>query len=152
MDACIPTYDFRWREGPGILADSQPMVRGVTIYIVDDSESVSESLSGLLRSCGFTTRVFASAEAFLTAYEPADTACLLLDVMMPGMSGLELQERLRSDQPSLPIVFITARTETALHAKLLERGAVACLIKPFSEEDLLAAVRTAATRAVARRE
>jgi len=128
------------------------MVRGVTIYIVDDNESVSESLSGLLRSCGFATRVFASAEAFLTGYEPADTACLLLDVMMPGMSGLELQERLRSDQRLLPIVFITARTDAALHAKLLERGAVACLIKPFNEEDLLAAVRTAATRAVARRE
>ncbi|HTU62463.1 MAG TPA: response regulator [Polyangiales bacterium] len=139
------------REEAGIVQTRSQMVRGVTIHIVDDNESVSESLSGLLRSCGFATRIFASAEEFLARYDPIESACLILDVMMPGMSGLELQERLLAEGRQLPIVFITARTESSLHAKLLERGAVACLLKPFNEEELLESVRIAAARAVAQR-
>lgn len=113
------------------------------VCIVDDDESVRESLAGLLRSIGFETRAFASADEFLAGYQPSLTSCVILDVTMPGMSGADLQEHLRASGRSPRIVFITARTEPALHARLLERGALACLVKPFQEEELFAAVRTA---------
>jgi FixJ family two-component response regulator len=112
------------------------------VYIVDDDESVRESLTGLLRSFGFDARPFASAEAFLGS-APSDAACVVLDVTMPGMSGAELQGHMLQAGPRMPIVFITARIEDGLRMKLLSRGAVACLVKPFQEDDLLNAVRLA---------
>jgi len=122
------------------------------VCIVDDDESVRESLSGLLRSVGFVTRPFASAEAFLSGHDHALTQCVILDVTMPGMSGAELQEHLLATGHEPPIVFITARTEQALHTRLLERGAIACLVKPFQEEELLAAVKAATQAAAEKRE
>ena len=119
------------------------MSGGPLVCIVDDDESVRESLAGLLRSIGFETRRFASAEEFLAGCDPSLSKCAILDVTMPGMGGADLQEHLRVKGIELPLVFITARTEPALHARLLERGAVACLVKPFNEEELFAAVRTA---------
>ena len=121
----------------------ETMANGRIVCIVDDDESVRESLTGLLRSCDFGARPFASAEEFLAAPDGDEAACLILDVTMPGMSGAELQERLISEGSRVPIVFITARTESALHARLLERGAVACLVKPFREEALLSKVTSA---------
>jgi FixJ family two-component response regulator len=122
------------------------MNRGGVVCIVDDDESVRESVTGLLRSVGFDTRPFASAEEFLCGHPASVINCVVLDVTMPGMSGAELQEHLLAAGQHLPIVFITARTEQALHTRLLARGAIACLVKPFQEEELLAAVK-AATRA-----
>lgn len=119
------------------------MTNGSLVCIVDDDESVRESLAGLLRSSGFQTRAFSSADDFLAGYEPPLIGCVILDVTMPGMSGADLQEHLRAQGSRLPLVFITARTEPALHARLLERGALACLVKPFHEEELFAAVREA---------
>ena len=119
------------------------MSSGPLVCIVDDDESVRESLAGLLRSIGFQTQPFASAEDFLVGCDPKVTQCAILDVTMPGMSGADLQEYLRARGQGPPLVFITARTEPALHARLLERGAVACLVKPFQEEELFAAVRAA---------
>lgn len=119
------------------------MSTGLLVCIVDDDESVRESLAGLLRSIGFATRPFASAEDFLTGYDPDLTRCAIVDVTMPGMSGADLQEHLRARGGATPLVFITARTEPALHARLMERGAVACLVKPFQEDELFAAVRAA---------
>jgi FixJ family two-component response regulator len=113
------------------------------VCIVDDDESVRESVAGLLRSVGLKTRAFTSADEFLAVYEGSLIGCVILDVTMPGMSGADLQEHLRAKGNSPPIVFITARTEPALHARLLERGAIACLVKPFQEEELFAAVHTA---------
>lgn len=125
------------------------MTGAPVVCIVDDDESVRESLTGLLRSIGYDARPFASAAEFLAGCDPDVARCVILDVTMPGMSGVDLQEQLIALGYQLPIVFITARTEPALHARLLERGALSCLVKPFHEEDLLDAVK-AASRARAR--
>jgi FixJ family two-component response regulator len=121
------------------------MESGSTVCIVDDDESVRESLTGLLRSFGFNARPFESVEDFL-AMRPLNAHCLILDVTMPGMKGTALQERLLLEGKPVPIVFITARTEEPLRMRLLERGAIACLFKPFASEALLRAVQEA-TRA-----
>lgn len=113
------------------------------VCVVDDDESVRESLTGLLRSFGFDTFPFASGEDFLAAPVRQRADCLILDVTMPGMSGAEVQERLLEEGQPPPIVFITARIEDALRARLLEKGAVACLVKPFQEGDLLSALKAA---------
>lgn len=126
------------------------MALATLVCIVDDDESVRESLVGLLRSVGFDTRAFASAEDYLGGSDPGVTHCVIVDVTMPGMNGADLQEELISGGHLVPLVFITARTEPALHARLLERGAVACLVKPFREDELLSAVTTASALAVAR--
>lgn len=123
------------------------MAVGPLVCIVDDDDSVRESLIGLLRSVGFETRAFASAEEYLAGRDSSVIECAILDVTMPGMNGADLQEQLLREGHRTPLVFITARTEPALHARLLERGAVACLVKPFHEEELLAAVKTATQRA-----
>lgn len=124
------------------------MVLRQLVSVVDDDESVRESLPDLLRSCGLDARPFASAEAFLASGdEMARTACLILDVAMPGMSGLDLQQELARRRRSIPIVFITAESAERVRPLVLERGAVACLFKPFSEAMILEAVNTALRRA-----
>ncbi len=116
------------------------MATGQVVCLVDDDQSVRESLAGLLRSVGIHVQGFASAEEFLSVLHRLAPSCLVLDVTMPGMSGGELQERLVAENRGIPIVFITARTEPALRARLLELGAIAYLVKPFAENDLLDAV------------
>ncbi len=116
------------------------MATGEVVCLVDDDQSVRESLAGLLRSAGIDVRGFASAEEFLGALDGLAPSCLLLDVTMPGMTGSELQERLLAEQRAIPIIFITARTEPALRTRVLELGAIAYLVKPFAETDLLDAV------------
>ena len=122
------------------------------VSIVDDDESVRESLPELLRQFGFAAEAFSSAEAFLASDAVNDTSCLLLDVAMPGMSGPDLQQELTRRRRKIPIVFITAYGDGSLRPRLLARGAVECLLKPFSEGALLDAVRAAlagpCTRAV----
>ena len=113
------------------------------VCVVDDDLSVRESVSGALRSIGFDVRAFESAEAFLSGGEVAYIDCLILDVTMPGMSGVQLQDRLVADGCSVPIVFITARAEPGLRTRVIDRGAIACLVKPFAEESLLGAIHTA---------
>jgi FixJ family two-component response regulator len=110
------------------------------ISIVDDDESVRESLEGLLKSVGFSVKVFDSAEAFLNSDSFARTDCLILDVRMPGMSGPELQRELISRQRKVPIIFITAHGDSAVRSRVLDEGAVDCFLKPFAEESLLTAV------------
>ena len=113
------------------------------ISIVDDDESVRESLSGLLRSVGFGAMVFGSAEEFLSSNRLLDTDCLILDVRMPGMNGLELQRRLAASHMSIPVIFITAHGDEEARVRALNGGAVEYLLKPFSEEALLTAIATA---------
>jgi FixJ family two-component response regulator len=113
------------------------------VSIVDDDESVRESLPDLLRQCGFVVEAFSSAEAFLESAVLHDTKCLLLDVAMPGMSGPDLQEELRRRRQQIPIVFITASGDRTVRPRLLARGAVECLFKPFSEAALLDALDAA---------
>jgi FixJ family two-component response regulator len=116
------------------------------VSVVDDDESVRESLPDLLQVFGFAAETFASAEEFLGSDRIAATRCLILDIAMPGMSGTDLQRELAARRRSIPIVFITAHTGEAAGPRLLEQGAVACLLKPFSDVDLRAAL-TAALRA-----
>ncbi len=113
------------------------------VSVVDDDESVRESLPDLLREFGFAAEAFSSAEAFLASDVVSDTRCLLLDIAMPGMSGPELQQELIRRQQEIPIVFITGQGDKAVRPRLLAHGAVECLLKPFSETALLAAVNTA---------
>jgi len=113
------------------------------VAVVDDDESVRESLPDLLRELGYAARAFASAQEFLAFDRLADTRCLILDVAMPGMSGPELQHELAVQGRPIPIIFVTALTDRSLVSDLLQRGAVACLIKPFSEQELREALATA---------
>ena len=113
------------------------------VSVVDDDESIRESLPDLLRSFGLEVEAFPSAEAFLGSDNLGRTQCLILDVAMPGMSGPELQQELLSRNLTIPIIFITAHSDERRSADVLKRGAVACLFKPFSEATILEAVNTA---------
>ena len=113
------------------------------VSVVDDDESVRESLPDLLRQFGFAVQAFSSAEAFLASNAASETSCLLLDVAMPGMSGPELQQELIGRQQEIPIVFITANGDKTVRPRLLAQGAVECLFKPFSEAALLDALNAA---------
>lgn len=113
------------------------------VTVVDDDESVRESLPDLLRQLGFAAKAFASAEDFLHSGCIEQTRCLLLDVAMPGMSGLELQVELAQQRHAVPIVFITAQHDRDLRPRVMAAGAIECLHKPFSEAALLAAVNKA---------
>ena len=115
------------------------------VSVVDDDESIREALPDLLRQFGFAAEAFASAEAFLASEFVGETSCLLLDVAMPGMSGPELQQELSRRREKIPIVFITAYGDASLLRRLLARGAVRCLVKPFSDAALLDAVGAALT-------
>ena len=113
------------------------------VSVVDDDQSVRESLPDLLREFGFEARAFSSAEEFLASDCVGQTRCLILDVVMPGMSGPELQRELTLEGRKIPIVFITAQREEAIRPRVLEQGAVQCLFKPFSDTALLGAVNAA---------
>jgi FixJ family two-component response regulator len=113
------------------------------VSVVDDDESVRESLPDFLRQFGFAAEAFPSAEAFLASDVVGTTSCLLLDIAMPGMSGPELQEELIRRRQEIPIVFITAHGDSTVRPRLLARGAVECLSKPFSEVALLDALSAA---------
>jgi FixJ family two-component response regulator len=113
------------------------------VSVIDDDESVRESLPDLLQELGFAVQVFASPEAFLASDEFPRSQCLVLDVAMPGMTGPELQRELRLRGHDVPVVFITGQRDECTRPGLFEMGAVACLIKPFSETALLDAIRAA---------
>ena len=115
------------------------------VSVVDDDESIREALPDLLRQFGFAAETFASAEAFLASEFVGETSCLLLDVAMPGMSGPDLQQELSRRRQKIPIVFITAYGDASVLRPLLARGAVRCLVKPFSDAALLDAVGAALT-------
>jgi FixJ family two-component response regulator len=113
------------------------------VSIVDDDESVRESLPDLLKEFGFAARAFSSAEEFLASESISGTRCLILDIVMPGMTGPDLQRELKVRRQDIPIVFITARRDRTVRPRMLEEGAVECLFKPFSDTALLAALNTA---------
>jgi FixJ family two-component response regulator len=119
------------------------MSKSSLIAVVDDDEAIREATESLLRSVGFRAVVFPSAEDFLRSSHLQDTACLIVDVRMPGMSGLELQRQLAAANYSMPIIFITAHGDEEARARALRAGAVAFLDKPFSDEVLLRAVQAA---------
>jgi FixJ family two-component response regulator len=113
------------------------------IAIVDDDDALRTSLDNLLRSVGFRAHGFASAEAFLRSNQVHETACLILDIRMPGMNGLELQRQMVATDWQIPIIFITSHVDDEARARALDAGAVAFLYKPCREEDLLQAIDVA---------
>jgi FixJ family two-component response regulator len=119
------------------------MTERALVSVVDDDESVRESLPDLLRQFGYASQAFSSAEAFLASEFVSETRCLILDIAMPGMSGPALQEELFRRMRPIPIVFISAQRDETLRPRLLARGAVECLFKPFSEKALSDALEAA---------
>ena len=115
------------------------------ISVIDDDQSVREGLSRLLISAGFAVKTFESAEKYLGSDQPGKTDCLLLDLRMPGMSGIELQRKLVASHSEIPVIFITAHEEETERAQGLQGDASTVLIKPFTEEDLLNAISQALT-------
>lgn len=113
------------------------------VSVIDDDESVRESLPHLLKQFGFAVDTFSSAEEFLLSRSRGQTRCLLLDLNLPGMTGLDLQQELRRRQTETPIIFITADRDEALRQRVMGAGAVECLFKPFTDLALLGALNTA---------
>ena len=122
------------------------MARIPLISIVDDDAALRNSLDDLVQSIGFRTQGFASAEAFVSSNQARDTACLILDVRMPGMSGLDLQRQMVATNWRIPIIFVTSHANDDARARALKAGAVAFLYKPFREEELLNAIDAALKR------
>jgi FixJ family two-component response regulator len=118
------------------------MVKRPLVSVVDDDESVRESLPDLLREFGYAAKAFSSAEEFLASGYVEKTGCLIADIAMPGMSGLQLYSELRRREHRVPVIFITAHGLERIRAAVVEQGAAACLSKPFSDEALLEALNT----------
>jgi FixJ family two-component response regulator len=116
---------------------------GSVVMIVDDDDSMRRAARRLVRSFGLGVDTFASAEDFLASGRLGETACLVLDVHMPGLSGIELQSKLIAEGHHIPVIFITAFADEKTQARALEAGAYAYLIKPFDEDDLLEGIRRA---------
>ena len=116
------------------------MATPALVSVVDDDESIRESLPDLLRQFGFVAQAFSSAEAFLASDLVNETRCLILDIAMPGMSGPDLQRELKNQQKHIPIIFITASGDRSVRSRLLADGGAECLFKPFSDTALLDAL------------
>jgi FixJ family two-component response regulator len=119
------------------------MVKRPLVSVVDNDESVRESLPDLLREFGYSVRTFSSARELLASDCLDETRCLILDISMPGMTGPQLQEELTLREQEIPIVFITAQTDETLRTRTLDRGAVECLFKPFTDTALFEALNSA---------
>lgn len=113
------------------------------VAVVDDDESVREALPDLVRELGHEAEAYSSAEDFLASSRIDQTRCLVLDIAMPGMTGLDLQRVLAARGKNIPIVFITAHGDETVRRHLKERGAVDCLVKPFSDTALQEAINEA---------
>lgn len=111
-----------------------------TVYVVDDDEAVRDSLQWLLEGKDYRVRCFDSAETFLSRYDPREVACLIVDIRMGGMTGLELQDRLIERKSPLPIVFITGHGDVPMAVNTMKKGALDFIQKPFDEEELLGLV------------
>jgi FixJ family two-component response regulator len=123
------------------LSDEMPVV-----FVVDDDRSVRDSLQRLITSLGMTVEVFPTAQAFLSAPRGEAPACLILDVRLPGLSGLDLQRELAKTNATLPIIFLTGHGDIPMSVRAMKAGAIEFLTKPFREQDLLDAIRQAIER------
>jgi FixJ family two-component response regulator len=133
---------------------NSPVTTQETVFVVDDDEAVRDSLRWLLEANGYRVQCFSSAEQFIDAWQPhthpGQIACLILDVRMSGMSGLELQERLIADNASLPIVFVTGHGDVPMAVSTMKKGAMDFIEKPFKEDDLARLSSACSTRRAAR--
>jgi FixJ family two-component response regulator len=116
------------------------------VAIVDDDDLMRSALQGMLKSVGLPSQAFTSAEEFLMSGQQYHTACLIADIRMPGMSGLDLQAKLNAEHCRIPTIFITAHGDTKMRMQALRAGAVEFLAKPFDDEALLGSVRAALER------
>ena len=123
--------------------DDESAIQRPFVAVVDDDQSVRESLPDLLGEFGFRSKVFSSAEQFLASNSVGEMKCLVLDIAMPGMTGLELQQELKIRGHNIPIVFITAQKDETVRKRALEGGAVGFLLKPFSDTALLKVLNSA---------
>src|SRR6185503_17222072 len=112
-----------------------------TVYVVDDDESVREAVGGLVRSAGLRVQTFSSAQEFLAFPRPDVPSCLVLDVQLPGLSGLDLQEELAKGNVQIPIIFLTGHGDIPMTVRAMKAGALEFLTKPFDDEDLLEAIQ-----------
>lgn len=126
--------------------------QSATVFIVDDDEAVRGSLKLLLKTLGLPAQAYASAQEFLAGFDPGRSGCLVLDIRMPGMSGLELQEELNTRGAMLPIVFITGHGDVPMAVEAMQRGAMDFLQKPFRDQDLLDRINKALEKDRAGRE
>jgi FixJ family two-component response regulator len=122
------------------MQENYTVTKGARISIVDDDESMREAVKALITSMGLSAEDFSSAEAFLNSGRSQAFDCLILDIRMPGLSGLELQRRLAADDSPIPIVFMTALYVEEVRTKAMEAGAVDFLRKPFTEKELVNAI------------
>lgn len=120
---------------------------GPLVYIVDDDADVRESLDELLASVGLRSRSFGTAQEFLSVGASGHPSCLILDVRLPGISGLDLQRELKRERISIPIIFLTAHADVPMSVKAMKSGAIEFLTKPFRQQDLLDAVQRSLARA-----
>ena len=127
--------------GSSPMAAAKPIV-----FVVDDDVWIRESLPDLLREFGFSARAFSSGQEFLSSNDVGETRCLILDVAMPGMSGLEVQEELKRRGQAIPVIFITGQKDEEIRKRAFSQGAVKFLYKPFSDSALLEAVNAALSR------
>src|SRR5579859_2056773 len=125
-------------------SDMQP--QPMTVFVVDDDEGVRNSLRFLLKSVGLTTRTLASASEFLEVYKPSQPGCLVLDVRMPGMSGLELQQQLNLRGAVIPVIFVTGHGDIPMAVEAMQQGAFDFLQKPFRDQDLIDRIQRALER------
>lgn len=126
---------------------NKTLIKEDVIAIVDDDEPLREALGSVMKAAGFSARTFGSAEEFLTSAALRETACLILDVRLPGMSGIELQKQLADENRKLPIIFVTAHGDASLRDSLLRAGASGFLYKPVRSDALLRELYTALVRA-----
>lgn len=119
------------------------MINEPTVFVVDDDQAMRNSLKWLIESVGMKVRTYESADEFLTNYYPGRAGCLLLDVRMPGMSGLELQAHLARREIQLPVIIITGHGDVGMAVKAMKSGAVDFIEKPFNDESLLGSIRNA---------
>lgn len=133
------------------MTKEQPEARSV-VFVVDDDESVRDALMSLFRSLGLHVEAFSSAAEFLRREPPNAPSCLVLDVRLPGLSGLDFQAHLAKDNVQIPIIFMTGHGDIPMSVKAMKAGAVEFLTKPFRDQDMLDAVQLALKRDAARRE
>jgi FixJ family two-component response regulator len=141
--AVIPKDNCSIAHGDLIIANMAINEKPQLVAIIDDNELIRIALEGLMKSAGFPALAFARAEEFLASDRKRDTACLIVDIRMPGMSGLELQAKLNTERYRIPTIFITAHGEEMVRMQALRAGAVEFFTKPFDDEALLQSVRAA---------
>jgi FixJ family two-component response regulator len=143
MRTHIPKYDCASLPGTASFLNMAIPMKANLVAIVDDDDLMRSALQGMLKSVGLPSQAFASAEEYLKSGQQHQTACLIADIRMPGMSGLELQAKLNAEHCRIPTIFITAHGDTKMRMQALRAGAVEFLAKPFDDEALLGSVRAA---------